>query len=145
MPCSYIIDADSCVAELTAYGKITKEEVIHRFKCILNDPAWTPGFSVLSDYTTADVRAVVPGDLDELLEVAVQMRKKIEMSKFAIIANSTLQFALFRMWNLKGGENIMQMQCFRSRIEAFEWLAGEKRPVAEAFTPLRWPTSDPSH
>lgn len=122
MPCSYLIDTDGAFAELSAYGKVTKDEVIQRFIRMLNDPDWAPGCRVISDYTGADLRAVVPSDLDELLEVAIQMRSKFALSKFAIVVTAALHIALFRMWNLKGGENIMEMQCFGTRDEAYDWL-----------------------
>lgn len=122
MPCSYFIDTESKFVELTSYGKVTKDEVMQRLKRMLNDPDWVPGYPVISDYSLADIRHVTSSDLDEVLSLAIELREKMASSQFAFVVSSDLHYALLRMWAMKGGENIIDIKCFKSRTAALSYL-----------------------
>jgi hypothetical protein len=130
MPCSYHIDKGNRCAQLTSCGRVTKEDVLQRLARLFNDPDWTPGYSVVSDYATADGRGMTSEDIDALLIALVRMRSQIAASKIAFVVPSDLTYALANMLVLKGGEDICPMKCFRSRSEALYWLG--VREVMEA-------------
>lgn len=122
MPCSYLIDKERKYAELTSFGKVTREEIEQRFNRLLNDPDWAPGYVVLSDYGTADCRQLSSEDMEQLVTLAFQQRSKLGRSKCAFVVSTKFNYALTRMCALKGGENIVEIGCFWSRDEALDWL-----------------------
>lgn len=122
IPCTYLIDEENTIAELTSTGAVTKDEIIARMVRLFNDPQWCPGYQVLIDYAAADGHDINSEEFDVILKTVIQLKSKIGRSKFAVVVSTDLSYAFTRMWALKGGENILHMACFRPRNQAMDRL-----------------------
>lgn len=118
---SYQIDVDRRLVMTKAWGILTDGDILAHKEGLLNDPAFGPGMSELSDVraierldvTTAGVRAMVNHDTANATRQSGH--------RLAVVVASDPVFGMARMYQLMGDQE-HKVGVFRTIDEARAWL-----------------------
>jgi len=104
----------------TASGVLTLAEALSHQERLLADEDFDPGFSQLLDLT-----GITEMTIDSAGIRALAIRSIFSLhSRRALLVNSELTFAFSRMFaTFRGFEGEHQIEIFRTRKEALDWLS----------------------
>jgi hypothetical protein len=119
MPVSYKIDKESRLVTSTAWGVITRQEIIDHRRKLAADPDFSPTYSTIADFTRVTKLEITAADVQAFAAKNVFAPS----ARRAIIVADSEAFGLARMFEIlrdaKGEEGI---RIFRKIEHAREWL-----------------------
>jgi hypothetical protein len=119
MPVSYEIDKQQRLVVCTATGVCTADDVLRFREQLLSDSRFDPDFSELVDATGVSRAEISP----EQVRFVAEGSPFSANSRRALVAANDLGFALLRVYEIvRGLRGDRQVQVFRSRAEALQWL-----------------------
>ena len=69
---SFAVDAGARLAIARMAGVLTGPDMEHIIAAVHHDPAWRPGFDAVWDCSAVEAHAVLPADLEPILDAAVE-------------------------------------------------------------------------
>jgi hypothetical protein len=124
MPASYKIDKEQRLVLSSGTGVVTAEDMWAHQRQLSNDKDFDPSFSQLVDLTGVTAIGFTPDDVHGLAERSIFSPQ----SRRAFVAKRDLLYGLARMFELlREARGKDEIQVFRDRNEALEWLFAEKR------------------
>jgi len=132
MPATYRLDLTNRVVWSLAWGALTDEELQAHSKTLRADPRFEAEFRQLQDLTGVDTSAVTSSGLTRL----TQMNPFGKRARRAVLVSSDVAFGLARMHEQMRGDSADELQVFRDRAAALEWLG-----LPPDWTP---PAADPA-
>ncbi len=126
MPFKSKIDVQANLITHFADGPLVLEELLSTFDSVHSDPLFRPAMNVLWDFTSASITG---GSTDEIQALAAAIGRRLDHGGFykvAIAAPQDLAFGLARMYEAYAGQLPIELNVFRSRGEALDWLRGTK-------------------
>jgi hypothetical protein len=119
MPVDYVIDKERRLVTTTASGHLTFAEARDHQSRLLNNQDFDATFNQIIDVT-----AVTTFDLSTNDIITIARRSVFsKTSRRALVASDPVMFGMARMMEAYHGE-LAQVQVFRDRESALQWLAG---------------------
>jgi len=120
VPASYEIDKHQRLVITTATGVLTLADALAHQEQLTQDKDFDPEFSQL-----VDLSGITELTIDSAGIRALAIRKVFSLrSRRAVLVNSELAFAFARMFSsFREFRGEQQMEIFRNREEAMEWLS----------------------
>jgi hypothetical protein len=119
MPAGYKIDKEHRLVMSTAYGVVTREDILFHQQRLVADPDFSPTFSQLADFTRTAKLEINAAD------VAAFAAKTIfaPEARRAIIVADAEAFGLARMFEiLRDSKGEAGIRVFLSVEEGFDWI-----------------------
>lgn len=108
----------------TTSGEATADALGTFWDAVFSHEEWKPGSPFLHDISNLDCSSLREIDIRRIAAFAFEHRDLFGESKIAIVAVSDLEFGFARMLSVFVNEKLdFEFVVFRSRNEAFEWLA----------------------
>lgn len=134
MPATYRLDLPNRVVWSRAWGVVTDDELDAHSRTLRMDPRFAPSFRQFQDLTDVSEPRVTPAGLVLLVQVNPFGPK----SRRAVVVSTDVMFGLARMHEqLRHGAGD-ELQVFRDRAAALEWLG-----LPPEWTPPDASPSDP--
>ncbi len=122
---SYIHPDGYCV--LAFSGKLLDQDVYEG--CLeFYDTVWKPGEPYLTEVSQADASDISVGVLQKLAELAAERNAGHPQAKVAVFAPQDLPFGLARMYAALARSRPGEVQVFRNRDEAVDWMLVPANP-----------------
>ncbi|MEX0941517.1 MAG: hypothetical protein WD002_03125 [Pseudomonadales bacterium] len=118
---SIAIDTSLAIAWLQLEGAIAVRHIIEVSDAELSHPDFTDGMDTIWDMRQADLRAVTPDAMLEILR-RVKPRHSRLAKRAAFLVDSDLQFGIIRMWQVYGQDVPQDREIFRDSDDALKWL-----------------------
>jgi len=134
MPATYRLDLGNRVVWSRAWGALTDEELQAHSRALRADPRFEPSFRQLQDLTDVGEPRVTPKGL----LVLAQINPFGEHARRAVLVATDIIFGLARMHEMLRGEAGDELQVFRDRAAALEWLG-----LPPSWTPPAAALADP--
>jgi len=109
-------------------GAITVPELVEGYDAIFNHPDFKPNMASIWDLSGLDLKDVAISDIRQLPgELRKYMERRGDAYKAALVTNRGTDFHLLRMYVtiLKLIGSNIRFRLYRSRDEAYKWIAGE--------------------
>ena len=112
---------------VTTSGKATAAEMAAGRRRILDDPRFRPGMTLLVDHSLLDNADITRADVQRAAESLNRDRAASGLGWIALVAPTSLNFGLARMFELLAGEELEGAWIVvRSRDEAEAWLESKQ-------------------
>ena len=125
MPIKSRIDLETGLVFHVADGILVMEELLAAFDTVASDPLFQSDMNVLWDVTGATIEG---GGTDEIQALAAAIGRRLDHDgrhKVAIAAPQDLAYGLARMYEAYAGQLPIELNVFRSREKALQWLKGK--------------------
>lgn len=134
MPATYRLDPGYRLVWSRAWGVVTDDELQAHSRALAADPRFEPSFRQLQDLTdVGEPRVTLEG-----LRVVAQINPFGENARRAVLVATDFTFGLARMHEMLRGEARDELQVFRDRAAALEWLG-----LPSSWTPPPAAPGDP--
>ncbi|MBW1844511.1 MAG: STAS/SEC14 domain-containing protein [Deltaproteobacteria bacterium] len=123
MTIHYRIDASSNRIMTRVLGEVTIDEALQHFDELSVDPSYEPGMDALLDLTDCETLL----DVDKIRTAAARATADLSTLRFgrmAIVVASEALFGMLRMFHTLSESAFSEVQIFRDRDEALQWLGG---------------------
>ena len=108
---------------VTTSGKATAAEMAAGRRRVLDDPRFRPGMSLLVDHSLLDNSDITRAEVQRAAETLGRDRDTSGLGSIAMVAQTSLNFGLARMFETFAGEELEDaVTVVRSREEAEAWL-----------------------
>ena len=108
---------------VTTSGKATAAEMAAGRRRVLDDPRFRPGMSLLVDHSLLDNSDITRAEVQLAAESLGRDRDASGLGSIAMVAPTSLNFGLARMFETFAGEELEDaVTVVRSREEAEAWL-----------------------
>jgi len=118
MPISYQINKQNRTVFSYASTVITEDDFIAHFQQLQADPDFNSDYNHLFDCSRVEKFNINPDSIGRI----AQLKLFSPQSKRAVLAGRDLSFGLARMYELYRNIQSDQIQVFRDRASAYEWL-----------------------
>jgi hypothetical protein len=132
MPATYRLDLGNRVVWSRGWGVVTDEELQAHSRALGADPRFEPSFRQLQDLTDVGEPIVTPTGL----RILAQLNPFGKNARRAVLVADDVTFGLARMHEMLRGASGDELQVFRDRAAAVEWLG-----LPPSWTP---PAADPA-
>jgi hypothetical protein len=123
MPGFYKIDKELRLVLTSAFGVLTRDEILTSRQQLLEDPDFDPSYSQVQDYSGVTKIELTADDVRSLAQASVFSSQ----ARRALVVKDDLQFGLSRMFGThreSAGE--MGIRVFRNLHEAVDWVLSKK-------------------
>ena len=128
MPISYRIDTQDERIIVNLTGSVSLEEIFDTIKNALRDPAFKPGFNVLSDHRGVD-RVITPGELESTVSLLIEFAGLLRETKWAIVTVKPASYGMMRMLEVHAERIPMKVKVFKEMDAAEHWLSSSDTPA----------------
>ena len=124
MPITFSRNDDEGYLEIKYKGQISDSELLSAYKSYFSSDDAIPVLNDLTDLSEADLSNLSTEAIQELADYIIRLYEKsgITSLKSAIYAPDPLQFGLSRIYHTISAETPQDMELFRDREKAIQWL-----------------------
>jgi hypothetical protein len=122
MPVQQWVERDRRRIRLVAAGELTMDDILKAINGAVEDPAFEPGFDVLSDHRALGE----PLTSDQLKQATAHLQNLSQHfagSRYAVVATTPASYGMMRMFSVLAERIPLKVGVFRSMEEAEAWLA----------------------
>lgn len=125
-PGTYRIDSDEGIVYISGTEVASLTEWTNFLDSILADPAFRPGFCLISD--RRNMQSTPPaGYARDLADRIVARRDRLKGARWAIVVNSTVSYGLGRLIELSIEDAGVEMHVFNDYEEGLRWIREKRR------------------
>jgi hypothetical protein len=125
MPVHQEVDAARGRVIAKVYGEVTLEQMIATIDASVRDPAFRPGFDVLSDHLGIE-KVITTQQLKGVVNHLRSLSQYMSGSRWAIVTRDPASYGMMRMLSVYAEEIPMDVRVFKSMDQAEEWLSSPK-------------------
>jgi hypothetical protein len=122
MPIRIWIEPEKELIRAEAVGDLSAAEMIAAVNAAVEDPAFRPGFSILSDHRHIG-KALTPEQASELVGHLSRLTRYFAGVRWAVVSTKTASVGMMRLLSVHLEQVPLTLEVFSSMNEAERWLA----------------------
>ena len=119
------MDASRRLVVLDVSGTLTLNEILDAIHRSVTDPAYQPGFGVLSDHTAVE-EPLTPSQAREMAARLEELSASLGGSRWAVVTAQPASYGMIRMVSALVEPAGIDVRVFSSHEEAEAWLASRR-------------------
>lgn len=119
------MDASRRLVLLDISGTLTLDEILDAIRRSVADPAYQPGFGVLSDHTAVE-EPLTPSQAREMAARLEEVAGSVGGSRWAVVTAMPASYGMIRMVSALVEPAGIDVRVFTSHEEAGAWLASSR-------------------